>query len=68
MTSRSSRYMARKWLEKKSVKISFKHESSFINDLFMFGRCIGRAKVNDQGLPTFGHITPEEFLKEFSKQ
>lgn len=67
MTRRSRRYFNEKGLFKTAVKIPFKHESSFINDLFMFGRTFGHAKINENGIRTFSHITPEEFFSEFNK-
>ena len=64
MTRRSRDYFNKK---NGPVSIPFKHESSFINDLFMFGKAFGHAKVNEKGIPTFSHITPENFISEFTK-
>lgn len=33
----------------------------------MFGKTFGHAKVNENGIPTFSHMTPEEFVSEFNK-
>lgn len=56
MTRRSRWYFRRKWFEKHSVKIPFKHEPSFMNDLIMFGRAYTHTYLGDDGMAKMEYI------------
>lgn len=68
MTYRSRLYFRRKLFEKHSVKIPFKHESSLINDLVMFGAAYSHTYMGENGIVKTDHIpfnvSPRNFFND----